>query len=112
MKSNELDTTLSVISKKASMVLNDASNDLRRMEEALLLHHSGERDILQGLDLLDQKLVNLAAFFMALGNDPLNQNAIHVSDAISEIKIQKLREYFLETPGDLQSVDDAVEFFS
>lgn len=102
MKAEELFSNLSEI-------LKGVSSDLVAIEKVLAESNHPNLKLLQGMDVLDQVLLNLAAFMTHTSRSC--ECEVDVVDALSQVTLAHLREQILGVSTGANGKGDGIDFF-
>lgn len=94
-----------------SEILKGVSSDLVAIEKVLAESNHPHLKLLQGMDVLDQVILNLAAFMRHTSHSCQCQCEVEVVDPLSQVTLAHLREQILGVSMDANGKSDGVDFF-
>lgn len=107
------ETTMDVgdLMSNLSVILKNVSSDLATIEKVLADCNHPNLKLLQGMDMIDQIILNLAGFLNQLSHECEGQDRLPVADPLTHVTLEQLRAQIIGLDTKTNTTNHHVDFF-
>lgn len=109
--SSETTMDMGELMSNLSQILKGLSSNLAAIEKILADNGDSSLKLLQGIDVIDQVLLNLSIFLKQLSTSQIDQSKIDIIDALSLVTLAHLREQLVGTEPSAPPAKQEIDFF-